>query len=139
MSTVGHTIRATETEKKIFSAKINVCNCLNRIFESEDVPDASPLTFNESQVKRFIAKLRAATRAAATGWRCPSKVTVRARGDSARAALSSPCLATRTDHRLAADERVRYPDTTEAAEGDLYMDDLVSICLTELDDTLLSN
>ncbi|GBP35109.1 hypothetical protein EVAR_28307_1 [Eumeta japonica] len=53
-----------------------------------------------------------------------------------------PCssyLNIRTVRQLAADECVRYPDAAAVAERDLYMDDLVSSCLTEQDAALLPN
>ncbi|GBP35697.1 hypothetical protein EVAR_82631_1 [Eumeta japonica] len=50
-----------------------------------------------------------------------------------------PYLALRTVCQLAADEHARYPDAAAVAERDLYMDDLVSSCLTQQDAALSSN
>ncbi|GBP91369.1 hypothetical protein EVAR_66986_1 [Eumeta japonica] len=221
----------------------SLSNCLNRFFELEDVPDASPLTFDESECETIYCETTRRDESGRYSVALPFKGDVSALGDSTRAAQRryyslerkllvnpsikgeydnvfyeylnkgylvpvakeskndsnsqyviphhavyrsdkstklrvvldaihenhrrfqrilyrfnineplqlyemtrvpfglrcSPYLAIRTVRQLAADEHARYPDAAAVAERDLYMDDLVSSCLTEQDAALLSD
>ncbi|GBP18864.1 hypothetical protein EVAR_20394_1 [Eumeta japonica] len=125
----------------------SLSNCLNRFFELEDVPDASLLTFDESECETIYCKTTRRDESGRYSVALPFKGDVsaletrrapRSRYYSLeRKLLSLP----RHPHRppTRGGRALALPDAAAVAERDLYMDDLVSSCLTEQDAALLSN